>query len=173
MKNLTVKNLVVTALLLALVVVVQQLRWLHPQLVAGPLVNAILIVAAVWVGLYSGLAIAILSPVFAFVFPPSPPLIQIMPVIMIGNAALVACAYFLKNKNLAFGLLSGAVLKAVLLWLGVVHLVIPVFGSGLPEPAVTALSAMFSYNQFITAVIGSVIVLSLKTRLDKSIGKSK
>jgi len=165
----SVKKLVITALLLALVVVVQQLRWLHPQLITGPLVNAVLMVAAVWVGLYSGLAIAVLSPVFAFIFPPSPPLIQIMPVIMVGNAALVFCTYFLRNKNLAFGLLLGSAMKAILLWVGVVYFVIPVFGRGLPEPVQAALSGMFSYNQFITAIIGSIIVLSLKTRLDKAI----
>ena len=176
MKNLSVKKLVLTALMLALLIAVQQFRILN-QFITGPLVNAILIVTAVWVGLIPGLIVAIISPVFALFIPPVAPIMQVLPhlvpVIALGNATLVVLAYIFRKKNMVLGLAIASALKAFLLWVGVVHFVIPVFGHIVPEamqPALTyVLPAMFSYNQLITAIMGSYIVLLIRARLDKAL----
>lgn len=163
--------IVKTGLLLALCVAVQQFKNLS-QFITGPMVNAILIIAVLAVGLTGGLTIAALSPLFSFLISPSPimqAVPQLIPVIMIGNAILVLCVYLLKNKNLIAGLISGAVLKAAFLWVGVSMLVIPIFGQALKDPQKIALTAMFSYNQLITAAIGGAIAYVIWLRLKKTV----
>lgn len=171
MTKLSVKFITRTALLLALCVVVQQFKNLS-QYITGPLVNTILIIAALAVGLWSGIAIAVLSPILAFLISPSPVMKlvpQIIPVIMLGNVIIVLFSYFFKKRNLIIGLALGSVCKAGFLWLGVSYFIIPVFGSALKEPQKVTLTAMFSYNQLITAVIGSIIAYLLWLRLKKSL----
>ena len=177
MKKFSVKSLVATALLWALLIGVQQFRGIS-QFITGPLVNAILIVAAIWVGKYSGLAIAFLSPLFALLIMPGPlmqALPMLVPIIGLGNAALVMCAYFFKKKSLPVfgaGLLLGSVLKALILWVGVVFFVFPIFGADVPPPMIAAGTAMFSWNQLITAAIGSAIVLIIYPVLNKALRTS-
>ena len=121
MKKYTTQFLTRTALLLALCIVVQQFKSVS-QFITGPLVNLILLIAALAVGLYSGLAIAVLSPVLAFLISPSP-IMQVMPqlivLVALGNAALVLAAWaFRKNKRYYVGFLLGAVVKTGVLALG-------------------------------------------------------
>ena len=102
MKKYTTQFLTRTALLLALCIVVQQFKS-DSQFITGPLVNLILLIAALAVGLYSGLAIAVLSPILAFLISPSP-IMQVMPqlivLVALGNAVLVFAAWSLrKNKR--------------------------------------------------------------------------
>lgn len=168
MKNSSAKKIATTALFLALLIAVQQFKAI--QFITGPLVNAILIITAVWIGLYSGLVIAVLSPIFAAIITPALPmqlLPQMIPVIMAGNAIIVIAAYIFRNKSLKLGLIVGAVTKALLLWAGVSLLVIPMFGSGLNSADVKMLTAIFSYMQLITALAGSVIALLILPRLKK------
>ena len=70
MKQFYTRMLTRTALLLALCVVVQQFKTVS-QFITGPLVNLILLLAALAVGLGSGLCIAVLSPILAFLIAPS------------------------------------------------------------------------------------------------------
>jgi len=178
MNKSEIQRLVLTAILLGLVIAAQQLRFLHPQFVTGPLVNAVLIAAAIWGGLKSGLTIAIISPLLAIMTAPNPALqgfFPLIPTIAIGNAALVVCAYAFRNRNLAtfgVGLVIGSVLKWLILWIGVLHIVVPLFGQGLPDMVVNvALPAMFSWSQLLTALAGSIIILLIRSRIDKAIGK--
>ncbi|MDD3429777.1 MAG: ECF transporter S component [Oscillospiraceae bacterium] len=170
MKSYYAKFVTRTAVLLALCVAVQQFKSLS-QFITGPLVNAILIIAALAVGLWSGIAIAVLSPVLAFLISPSPimqAVPQLIPVIMVGNAIIVVCVYVLRNQKYWWaGLALGSVLKAGFLALAVKAFIIPTFGGNLVEKQITALGLMFSYNQLITAAIGSVIAGLLWLRLHK------
>jgi len=177
MKKLSVKKLVTTALLLALLIAVQQFRWIQQffvgQYISGTLINAILIVAAVWVGLIPGIAIGILSPLFALLITPGPmmqALPQLVPVIMLGNTAIVVCSWVLRRNHLISGMALGSLVKAAIIWGGVSLLVVPLFGSGLPEPMRITVTTTWTFNQLITAFLGSYLVLLIRGRLDKAIG---
>ena len=178
MNKKDVQKLVLTALLLGLAIAAQQLRFLHPQFITGPLINAVLIAAAIWGGLKSGLTIAIISPLLAILTAPNPYIagfLYLIPMIALGNAALVVCAYAFRNKNLAtfgVGLVIGSALKAAILWVGVIHLLVPFFGQGLPEMIRNVVfPGMFSWSQLLTALAGSIIILLIRPRIDKAIEK--
>ena len=160
-----------TALLLALCVAVQQFQGLS-QFFTGPLVNAILIIAGLAAGLWGGLAIAVLSPVLAYLIAPQP-ILQNLPqmiiVIMIGNAVMVIAAYVFRNKYLPAGLVVGSIVKTGFLWLAVSYLVLPLFGQALPEKMKSALTATFSINQLYTALIGNVLAYLIWRIVKKAI----
>ena len=177
MKNFSVKQMVLTGLLLGLVVAAQQFRWVDPQagmLITGSLVNVVLIVAAVWAGLHSGIIIGILSPVFAWLITPGPimqALPQLVIVIAIGNVALVVCAWLFKNKCFGFftlGLALGSAAKAALIWGGML-LVVTLFGSDVPPPMHAMLTGFWTFAQWVTPFIGSAVVLALRPALNKAI----
>ena len=140
------------------------------QFITGPIINAILIIAALWVGLYSGIAIAVLTPILTFILAPSP-IMQLVPqmvlIVILGNLFIVIIPWLLRKKHQLIGIASGAVLKAAFLWCSVSLLIIPFFGGQLKEPQKVMLTAMFSYNQLITAIIGGVIAYLLMLRLNK------
>ena len=164
-----------TAILLALTIAVQQFKTLN-QFITGPLVNAFLILAVLAVGLWSGVAIAVLSPIAAVLINPAP-IMQLVPqmmfVIAIGNLLLVIMVSLLKNKfgkaGPITGMLLGAILKTGFLWLAVSYAVIPIWGAVLKDPQKIALTAMFSYNQLITALIGSALSYIVWLRFSKAL----
>lgn len=170
--KLSIKTITYTALLLALTVAAQQFKMVS-QLITGPIINAILILATLYIGLASGSIIAILSPVFALIINPTAILLALpvmTPTIIIGNLLLVLCAFYFKKKNLISGLILGSVLKSGFLWLCVSFIVVPYFGAGLAPKLKTAVQAAFSYNQLITALTGSLIAYIIWPRL-KNIGQ--
>ena len=86
--NRKVRWITETAILLALLVTLQALTKGFGQLVTGSCVNAILAVAALTGGLGCGIAVALISPVFAFLFGIAPNFITVLP-IMVGNTCFV------------------------------------------------------------------------------------
>ncbi len=93
MSSQNIRKMVATALLVALTVVFQQLRFvlgdsIVTTYIIGSLVNLCLIVAATAIGLWGGVAVAVISPVIAFA-QGHLPLLQMMPWVMAGNAVLV------------------------------------------------------------------------------------
>ena len=92
MKSKQIKQLVTTAVLLALSIVFQNLRLLlgvNPAstYVIGSLVNICLILAAVMVNVWAGLAISVASPLFALLQGHAQA--PMLPWIMLGNGVLV------------------------------------------------------------------------------------
>lgn len=163
---------VLTALLIAL-------QWatgfLENQLITGSCVNAVLAVAAMFAGLWSGAAVAILSPFFAFLLNVGPKLIQVIPFIALGNLVYVLCLSLLLGKGnqsvliRAVALVAAAAGKLAVLYFGVVKLLIPLMGESVPSKQAAALSAMFSWPQLVTALIGGTIALLIVPVLKKAI----
>lgn len=173
MKKHYVQILTRTALLLALCVVVQQFKTLS-QFITGPLVNVILMLAAMAVGLGSGLCIAVLSPVLAFLVSPAPimqAMPQLMGLVMVGNATLVLIVWaFRGQKHYYIGLALAALAKGGVLMLGLRTLVLPLFGGALKDKQIMAVKAMFGVNQIITAAIAGVIIAIVWPMLKKVSG---
>ena len=158
-KTISTNQLTTTALLLALCIIFQSLKSLSVYL-TGSAVNCILVIATLYCGIWSGTCIAILTPIIAYFMGATPIMNMIplmMPVIMFGNELLVLSVGLLKKKCLEIGMLLGCVTKAGFLWSTVWFVVLPVFGTKLPEKLVTTVKGTFSITQFVTACIGCVI----------------
>lgn len=171
-----------TGVLIALLVVLQ---WATAgtsafagQYITGSCVNAVLAAAALTAGVWSGVVVAILSPFCAFLLGIGPKLIQLVPAIALGNLVFVvvlSCAIGTERRPLwrqALGLVGAAGLKFAVLYVAVVRVILPLLASGLKPPQVAAFTAMFSYPQMITALIGGTVALLIAPVIRKAIQKA-
>ena len=166
-----------TAVLLALLVVLQWITKPLGQIVTGSCVNAVLAVSALLVGLSSGLTVALISPVCAYLLGIAPNLVAV-PAIMAGNAVFVLALSLLCGKALwrqALAWLVAAAAKfAVLYTLVVVLICGPLSGSLLEaglmkKPMIAVMTASFSWPQLVTALIGGALALFLLPVLKKAL----
>jgi len=161
-----------TAVLTAMLVLLQSVTKVGGQLVTGSCVNAVLAVAVLFSGLWSGVAVAVISPFLAYFLGIGPQLIPIVPAIAVGNVIYVLILHFLcSKKNLPIwrqgvGLLCAAVCKFLVLYLIVAQLLCRVLS--LSEKQIATFTAMFSWPQLVTALIGGVVSLLIVPTLAKA-----
>lgn len=163
-----------TAVFLALLVVAQ---WatapLGNPLVTGSLVNLMLILSVMTGGLPSGVVVAVLSPVLAKLLGIGP-LWSLIPFIVAGNLVLVVVWHVVGNLRLRVGvayglaLVSAAVAKFLVLYLGIVQLAVPLLLQ-LPEKQAAVVSATFSVSQLFTALAGGALALLVLPVLKKAL----
>ncbi len=164
-----------TAVLLALLIVTQAgTAFLGNTLITGSLVNLILIVTVMCAGLASGVTVAALSPFFAKLIGIGP-LWSLIPLIALGNVALVLLWHFIGKQNFAkspiphaVACITGAVAKFSLLYILVVKVAIPLWMALPPEKA-AAISKLFSFPQLFTALIGGAIAMIVVPLVNKAI----
>lgn len=175
--NRKIRFITQTALLLALLIVLQAATKAFGQLATGSCVNAVLAIAALLAGLGSGLVIALISPVLAFLLGIAPQAVTV-PAIMAGNAVYVLVLHFLVKGSLPRrigGLVLASVVKFAVLYFLVSRLICgllsaPLLENGmLKEPMLKLLPAMFSWPQLLTALIGGSIALLLVPVLKKAL----
>ena len=178
--NKKIRWITETALMLALLVALQALTKPLGQLVTGSCVNAILAVAALVGGPASGITVALISPVLAFLLGIAPQILTV-PAIMAGNTVYVVLLSLLADKSgkdlgkQAAAWLLAAVGKFAALYLIVVKLFCGVMAPGLlasgtmKEPMLKTLPAMFSWPQLITALIGGAVALLMVPVLRKAL----
>ena len=160
MKNRT-RWITETAIMLALLVILQAVTKSAGQLVTGSCVNAVLAVTALVAGLSSGLTVALVSPFVAFLLGIGPQLLPIVPAIALGNAVYVLLLERLYRKKTviwqALALICAAAVKFLTLHLVVVRFLCSVLP--LKQPQITTFSTMFTWPQLTTALIGGVVAL--------------
>ena len=171
-----------TAVMLALLVSLQSITKPMGQLVTGSCVNAILAVSALVGGLSSGLTVALISPVLAFLLGIAPQILTV-PAIMIGNSVYVVLLALLADKSgkkpvkQAIAWLVAAAAKFASLYTVVVLLICGVLSQSLLEaglmkaPMLKALPATFSWPQLFTALIGGAVALLIVPILRKALHK--
>ena len=178
----SIRKLTETAVLLALLVTLQAVTKSFGQLVTGSCVNAILAIAVLFTGLGSGITIALISPVLAFLLGIAPNLITVVP-IMLGNTCFVALLHLLHRKPLwtrplavcvaaavKFGVLYGLVVKVICGFASEALLGQKLGQTVLLAPKMlTMLPAMFTWPQLFTALIGGGIALLLTPVLKKAL----
>ena len=188
--NGKIKWIARTAMLLALVVVVQYIGKIVgggsqlSQYIAGSLVNLILVTAAALTGPFGGAAVALVSPLFAQIIGIGPGSVipMMIPVIMLGNLAIVLVmhAFFRvtrsRQKGKIFinyaGAVTASVVKFGVLFLTSSYIVKPFFvPADVPPVKADTIIAMFSYPQLVTALIGSIIAVSILPTILKAIKK--
>ena len=170
-----------TAIMLALLVSLQALTKGFGQLVTGSCVNAILAISVLVGGLSSGITVALISPVLAFLLGIAPQILTV-PAIMVGNAVYVVLLYLLagKSNNIVrkvIAWLVAAAAKFAALYGIVVGLICGVLSENLlaagtlKEPMLKALPATFSWPQLITALIGGAVAMLIVPVLRKALKK--
>lgn len=164
-----------TAVLMALLVVLQAVTKPAGQIVTGTCVNCVLAVAAMLCGGWSGLVIALVSPWVAFFLGIGPQIVPIVPAISVGNAVfvLVLWAVMKKKKVKAWeqtaGVIAAAVCKALALYLIIVLLLCRILP--LKPPQIEMFTAMFSWPQLVTAFLGGMAALVLSAPVRKALHK--
>ena len=158
-----------TAALTALLVLLQTVTKAGGQFVTGSCVNAVLAVAVLFSGLWSGVTVALISPFFAFLLGIGPQLLPIVPAIAAGNLVYVVVLGALSGKQLwrqGIGWACAAVCKFLTLNVIVVGLLCRILS--LSEKQIATFTAMFSWPQLVTALIGGGIALLIVPVLRKT-----
>ena len=169
-----------TAAMLALLVALQWATKPLGQLVTGSCVNAVLVVTALMAGMSSGMTVALISPVMAYLLgiAPNP---ATVPAIMVGNALFVTAWRLLDGRTLwrkALAWVSAAAIKFGALYALVVWVICGIAADALlaqgilKEPMLKALPASFGITQLITALIGGAVAMVLVPPLKKALHKS-
>ena len=165
---------ILTALLIALQWATAGTQVFAGQYITGSCVNCILAVSVLFGGLWSGVMVAVLSPFCAFLLGVGPKLIQIVPCIAVGNTVLVLCLHFLlgcKSRPACWQIGSvviSAAAKFAVLYTAVVLVVLPVMGDALVAKQVQTFTAMFSWPQMVTALLGGAAALLMLPVLKKA-----
>ena len=176
-----------TAVMLALLVTLQALTKPMGQLVTGSCVNAVLAIAVLLVGMSSGITIALISPVCAYLFGIAPNFVTVLP-IMIGNVSFVVLLLLIAGKNhnpiwwqpVALAAASGV--KFGVLYLLVVKVICGLASDALlgkklgdiivlAPPMLKMLPTMFAWPQLFTALIGGAVALLITPVLRKALHK--
>lgn len=171
-----------TAVMLALLIVLQWLTRPLGQLVTGSCVNAVLAVTVLVAGCGSGLTVALISPVAAYLLGIAPQIVTV-PAIMVGNAVYVLILWIIAGKSssvfrsviawVAAAVVKFGVLYAIVVWLicGVASGILLGYCM-LKEPMLAQLTVMFAWPQLITALIGGAAGLLISPVLRKTQMKS-
>lgn len=142
-----------TAILLAIVLAVQSLRL--PSYFTGPVVNAVLILAALFSGPLSGITIGCITPIVALLMGIIPPVAApLVPLIVAANITLVVVFVALDRLNRYLAWLVAAVAKFAVFYLGLNYL-LGAFGITLPAPLIVA----FQLPQLYTALAGGFLAV--------------
>lgn len=160
----TAKKITYTAVLLALLIVLQWATKSFGQFVTGSCVNCVLAVAALVVGWQGGLTVAVVSPFVAFLLSIGPKNIAVVPAIAVGNAVLVLVLWLFLHKRIQvlrciLGVVCAAGAKFLTLYLLVVQVLCRVLT--LPEKQAAMFTAMFSWPQLVTALIGAAVAMAV------------
>jgi len=156
-----------TALLLALALVFQSLRFMIPipiflsTFLIGSLVNACLLIAVDTVGVQSALLIALVMPIVAYFQQLLPLPIFIIPVAL-GNAIYIGMFAIGKKWNWWLQLGVAASSKMVFMYATFSWLLTLI---AIPAKLATGLMLVMSWPQFVTGVIGGILFSIIKKRL--------
>ncbi len=177
MKNSKIRWITETAVMLALLIVLQAATKSAGQLVTGTCVNAVLAAAVLIGGVSCGLTVALISPVAAYLLGITQQFITV-PAIMAGNAVFVIVLKAIAGdgavRNLAAWLLSAGA-KFAVLWLLVAKIICglaaaPLLESGaLKAPMLEKLPAMFTWPQLFTALAGGALALLISPVVRKAL----
>lgn len=178
--NKKIRWIAETAIMLALLVTLQALTKGFGQFVTGSCVNAVLAVTVLVAGLSSGIIVALVSPVLAFLLNIAPQILTV-PAIMVGNTVFVLLLYLIagaKNASIikrTAAWLVAAVAKFVVLYIIVAKIICGVLSASLlaagtlKEPMLQALPVTFGWPQLVTALIGGGIALLITPVIRKAL----
>ncbi|MBU0577149.1 hypothetical protein KJ742_06345 [Patescibacteria group bacterium] len=146
-------KLLVFGVLLAISIILP--AFIHVQWITGPIINASLLLATVLVGPMEAMLLGLMPSAVALSTGLLPfALAPMVPFIMIANAILIAVFYYSDGQNYFLRIGIAALLKFAFLHFSVVL----VMSTMLEGTILSKLAVMMSWPQFITAVIGGIII---------------
>ena len=148
---------------LALLVALQYGTRSFGQLVTGSLVNLVLCVTALYMGWGSGLVLALISPLLAWLLGIGPAFPALVPCIALGNAAYVLLLS-VKKWEIRWKLPVAAVVKMLVLRIVIGNFVAPLV---VPAAKLIPVITMFGLPQLYTALIGGVLGALIVSRLPR------
>lgn len=169
-----------TAVVLALLIALQVLTKPFGQLITGSCVNLVLALTALVAGLPSALALALVSPVLAYLLGIAPQVLTV-PAIMAGNCVYVLLLRLVAGRkgeklwHQMLALISAAAAKFAVLYGAVGGLICGVLADRLlsagmlKPPMLQLLPATFSWPQLVTALIGGGLAMGIYPLLKKAI----
>ena len=178
--NKKIRWITETAIMLALLVALQALTKPAGQFVTGSCVNVVLAISTLVAGIWSGLTIALISPILAFVLGIAPQILTV-PAIMVGNSVFVVLLHLIvggQYKSVVRRIIAwlvAAAAKFAALYFIVVKIICGVMAASLlaagtlKEPMLKALPATFSWPQLVTALIGGGIALLIVPVIRKAL----
>ena len=162
-----------TAMLIALLLVLQSVTKGGGQYVTGSCVNAVLAVAALVSGIQSAAVVALVSPFAAFLLGIGPQLLPIVPAIALGNLVYVVVLWVILKKHKLISArgvaawIVAAACKFLTLYLLVVKLLCNVLT--LKPQQIATFTAMFSWPQLVTALVGGGAALLVAAAVRRSV----
>ena len=176
-----------TAVMLALLVALQALTKPFGQLVTGSCVNAVLAIAVLLAGMSSGVTVALISPLCAFLLGIAPNFVTVLP-IMLGNVCYVVLLRLIAGRShkplwrQPVALVTAAGVKFGVLYLLVVKIICGIASGALlgkklgdvvvlAPPMLKMLPTMFAWPQLFTALIGGAVALLIVPVLRKALHK--
>ncbi len=190
--NKKIRWITETAVMLALLICLQWVGSFVPeqmtkQLITGTCVNAVLAVTVLMVGMSSGITVAVISPVCAFLFGIAPNFITVAP-IMVGNVCFVVLLKLIVGKTFKpvwrqpLALVAAAAVKFGVLYLLVVKVICGIASGALlgkklgdivvlAPPMLKMLPTMFAWPQLVTALAGGTLALLITPVLRKALHK--
>ena len=154
--NPKVRNMTRIGILLALTLAIQMMGL--PQLVTGTAINAMLLIAAMVVGMIPAAMIGCVTPLVALMVGIiKPVMMPVVPFIMIANGVLVIAFSYFKTKNQYGALIVGAFAKFLVLWGAVQWVLIGM----LPDKVFEKVAVTFGITQLFTALGGGIIALAV------------
>jgi len=179
-----------TAVMLALLICLQWVGSFIPdqltkQLVTGTCVNAVLAVTVLFAGRLSGVTVAVISPVCAFLLGIAPNFITVVP-IMAGNVCYVLLLQGIYGRRgrpfwrQPVALITAASVKFGVLYALVVKLICGVAADALlgkklgdivvlAPPMLKMLPVMFAWPQLVTALAGGALALAITPVLRRAL----
>lgn len=173
--KLKTKQITVTAIMLAICIISQFFKNLSVY-ITGPVINAALILTAIYAGLACGIILSIITPITSFFITGMTIMAAVpalFPCIIIGNIILVVMVALLRNKfgktaGLPVSIGIGAILKALFMGLLISLIILPYMLPVKMQPMLHALQLQFSVTQLITALIGGVYAVIIYAILQKT-----
>ncbi len=161
--NLGIRGKAITISVLLLISIVVP-TFVHSQFITGPLVNAILLIAAVLVGPFEAVFIGLVPSTVALSSGLLPvALAPMVPFIMISNAVYVGVFHYIRTKSFSWGVIVASIIKFAFLY-SIVTLLMKTL---LAEQLVAKLAVMMSWPQLATALAGGVIAYIILKALKK------
>lgn len=176
-----------TAVMLALLVTLQAITKPLGQLVTGSCVNGVLAITVLLAGMSSGITIALVSPVCAFMLGIAPNFITVLP-IMAGNVCYVVLLRLIAGNSFRpvwkqpVALAAAAGIKFGVLYILVVKVICGIASGALlgkkigdivvlAPPMLKMLPTMFAWPQLFTALIGGTVALAITPLLRRALHK--
>ena len=160
-----IRSLTGTAMLLAIALVVQSLRLIipiPPQVSLFVIVSTCIIVATWRFGLKSGLAIAWVTPVVAYLQGIMLPILPAILVVGLGSSLYACWARFWQGKSMILMVLCAVLSRLVVLYGGFSWLLSTI---NIPGPKASLLLFSMGWPQLVTGTAGIVLASILMRRM--------